>query len=65
MSRGYVEKTQEDLGEDSEPPTKKSRTAGGAMWRVNTQAFYTAMRDTKIVSFVVLEIENHLSLIHI
>ena len=48
-SRGYVEKTEEP-SEDGEPPTKKSRSSGGVMWRVNTQAFYTFMRDTQIVS---------------
>jgi len=50
-SRGYVEKTEEP-SEDGEPPTKKSRSSGGVMWRVNTQAFYTFMRDTQIVEFI-------------
>ena len=49
VSRGYVEKT-EEASDDGEPPTKKSRSSGGVMWRVNTHTFYTHMRDTQIVS---------------
>ena len=49
VSRGYVEKT-EEATDDGEPPTKKSRSSGGVMWRVNTHTFYTHMRDTQIVS---------------